>query len=581
MKFLSYFVDGIPKKAALKKDVSLLGRDNSCDIVIEKDFVSSIHLEIRRTDSGITVIDKKSKNGLLVKDFKVGRAELVENESFRIGYISFYFKEGDSSEFIISEDSKVLLNRISKISNDSTKQGLNMFDKALIYIYELGLKINNINSIVKRAGLPLKSILKNGSVFLLEKNEDGYLIRAEQGFVNPVVDGEKIILQLSDIDELFEKKKINHKIGKDYLLNSFPLDCKSLNAVFVYLLKGQNKLLGKRLQFLDDFVIELSFLADYIDSNRGQSKKSPDIITENIEMLKILKKSKRIAKSDISILIQGETGTGKELFAKFIHYYSDRVKDKYIAINCSAIPEKLLEDELFGHEKGAFTGAITKRIGKLENASGGTLILDEIGDMPIELQTKLLRVLQEQEFYRVGGNIPIKVSLRIISMTNKNIREMIGNGEFREDLFFRIGQFIVNIPPLRDRKDDIIPLVNFFIERISKEQNKNCGGFTKGAIDYLQKYNWAGNVRQLENTINLIMSLINPYETVDENLIKEELQIESDNETKSLTENDYERGKNELIEVLKKNQWHKTRAAEELKISRTALYKRMKKYGLK
>jgi transcriptional regulator with PAS, ATPase and Fis domain len=199
--------------------------------------------------------------------------------------------------------------------------------------------------------------------------------------------------------------------------------------------------------------------------------------------------------------------------------------------------------------------------------------------MPIDLQTKLLRVLQEQEFYRVGGNIPIKVDLRIVSMTNKNIKNMIKNGEFRKDLFFRIGHFIIDIPPLRERKDDIIPLISYFIEKTSKEQNKNCGGFTKPAISYLKKYNWPGNVRQLENTINLIMSLINHNETVDENLIKEELKIENDTyDTQNIPEIGKE--KTELLKILKKNLWHKTRTAKELEISRTALYKRMKKYGI-
>ncbi|MCP5053725.1 MAG: sigma-54 factor interaction domain-containing protein, partial [bacterium] len=199
----------------------------------------------------------------------------------------------------------------------------------------------------------------------------------------------------------------------------------------------------------------------------NQGKKAPkkqqtaviDIIAENRQMKELIDQSKKIAASDIFVLIQGESGTGKEVFARLIHQCSPRSRGKYVAINCAAIPENLLESELFGHEKGAFTGAYAQKKGKLELASGGTLVLDEIGDMPLNLQSKLLRALQEREFYRLGGSTPIHVDLRLVSMTHQDIESLIAEGEFREDLFYRLVHRTISIPPLRERREDIPPLI--------------------------------------------------------------------------------------------------------------------------
>ena len=196
-------------------------------------------------------------------------------------------------------------------------------------------------------------------------------------------------------------------------------------------------------------------------------------------MKELIQQAKKIASSDIFVLIQGESGTGKELFARLIHKYSRRSKKEFIAINCAAIPENLLESELFGHEKGSFTGAYTQKKGKLEVVSGGTLVLDEIGDMPVNLQSKLLRALQEKEFYRVGGTTSITVDLRIISITNKDLKQLITEGKFREDLFYRLVHRPITIPPLRERKEDISALINFFTLKFcqqgGKKRRTDCG----------------------------------------------------------------------------------------------------------
>ncbi len=222
----------------------------------------------------------------------------------------------------------------------------------------------------------------------------------------------------------------------------------------------------------------------------------PDIIGESITMRGLLSLIKKVAPTDSTVLILGESGTGKELVATSIHDNSERNDQPFIKLNCAAIPEELLESELFGHEKGAFTGATKFKPGKFDMASGGTIFLDEIGDMPFNLQAKVLRILQEQEFYRVGGSRTIKVDVRIIASTNKNLEKMVQEGTFREDLFYRLNVFTLHLPPLRERKEDIPLLVDYFLQNAPKKVE-----ISSVALQMLMVFSWPGNIRELQNTI--------------------------------------------------------------------------------
>jgi two-component system nitrogen regulation response regulator GlnG len=234
---------------------------------------------------------------------------------------------------------------------------------------------------------------------------------------------------------------------------------------------------------------------------RGRFEVGVAIIGNSPAMQEIYKIIGRIANTDTTILVQGESGTGKELIAKVIHYHSPRWSGPFIAINCSAIPRELLESELFGHEKGAFTGATEQRPGKFELAQGGTILLDEIADMPLELQAKLLRVLQEREVTRLGGRETLKVDCRILAATNQSLERAAKQGRFREDLFFRMNVVPVQVPPLRDRRSDIPELLTFFIDKINREMGTSITGISPEARDLLLRHNWPGNVRELENTL--------------------------------------------------------------------------------
>lgn len=225
------------------------------------------------------------------------------------------------------------------------------------------------------------------------------------------------------------------------------------------------------------------------------------IIYQSSEMQEVLNTAARVADSKASVLIRGESGTGKELVAKAIHYASDRSNKPFVVVNCAAMPETLFESELFGHEKGSYTGASKQRIGKFEQAEKGTLFIDEVGDIPSQIQVKLLRAIQFGQIERLGGDEIIELDVRIISATNRNLEEMIEDGEFREDLYYRFNVVTINIPPLRNRKNDILPLIDFFINRYSKQNKKDIEGISKEALNNLMSYDFPGNVRELENII--------------------------------------------------------------------------------
>lgn len=229
----------------------------------------------------------------------------------------------------------------------------------------------------------------------------------------------------------------------------------------------------------------------------------------------------RLMNTDLTVMITGETGTGKELVAKALHDFGQRRNAPFVAINMAAIPKELIESELFGHEKGSFTGAVSKNIGRFEKAKGGTLFLDEIGDMPMEAQTRLLRVLQEGEFVSVGGGDPVKINVRIIAATHRNLKTLIAQGLFREDLYYRLNVAPINLPPLRDRKSDIDDLVRFFLANYSEENNSTPKVMATNAIEQLKKYDWPGNIRELENIVHRLAALYNEDEISFENVITE------------------------------------------------------------
>lgn len=323
-----------------------------------------------------------------------------------------------------------------------------------------------------------------------------------------------------------------------------------------------------------------------------ENKKLKDDLGEDGELLgnspsikNILETIKRVAPTDARILITGENGTGKELVARAIHKYGIRNKKELVEVNCAAIPNELIESELFGHEKGSFTGAVKQRIGKFEQASGGDLFLDEIGDMSLQAQAKVLRAIEDGKIERVGGNSKISVDVRIISATNKDLKKEIEEGNFREDLFHRLNVIPINIPPLRERKEDIPLLVEHFAAKICDKNKFPRKSFDKKAIELLQKLPWTGNVRELRNLVERIVIMV-PQEEISEkdivNLIPHSDSKMDDilNVTNSFQEFKEKAERAFILKQLESNSWNISKTAESLGIQRSHLYSKMKKYEI-
>lgn len=307
-----------------------------------------------------------------------------------------------------------------------------------------------------------------------------------------------------------------------------------------------------------------------------------NIIGNNKNIIEILNLSKKISSSDASVLILGESGTGKELLARYIHKLSIRNDKKFIAINCAAIPEELLENELFGHKKGAFTDAEDDYIGKFGYANGGTIFLDEIGEMSINLQAKLLRVLQFKEYEPIGSNELHKSDVRIIAATNKSILKLLRERKFREDLYYRLNVVPISIPPLRDRGEDIELLANYFLDIYNKKNDKKIKGFEPGVINILKTYNWPGNIRELQNVIERAVLLCkSEYLKIKDIFLhnyNNKKNIEKDD--KSLKDAVKEFKKEYIIKLLEKNNWNQSKTARVLKIQRTYLSKLIKELNI-
>jgi len=374
-----------------------------------------------------------------------------------------------------------------------------------------------------------------------------------------------VVTAFSDVKDAIQVMKEG---AFDYL--SKPIDIDELEII------------TKKAEALSNLISENKLLKEQLK----EQFKNDLIITKSKKMEKVLSITNRVAKSNATVLIRGETGTGKELIAKALHFGSERKDKPLIAVNCAALSENLLESEVFGHEKGSFTGAHERRLGRFEQANGGTLFIDEIGDISLQTQLKLLRALQFGEFERIGGTKTIKVDVRVITATNRNLEDLIKSGNFREDLFYRINVISINLPPLRERKEDIELLIKHFINKYSNENEKSVDGISKEAFNKLIKYDYPGNVRELENLIEsaVVMSRDNILSEADF-IIRDKLQSISD----ILNPLDFTDSYSDKVgtfeitlisEALKLKDGNQSQAAKLLGITERHLRSRMQKYKI-
>jgi two-component system nitrogen regulation response regulator NtrX len=334
--------------------------------------------------------------------------------------------------------------------------------------------------------------------------------------------------------------------------------------------------------------IDRSRLADENRSLKRVVEVRHQIVGESPHLKKVMDAIRRAAPTNATVLITGESGVGKELVARAIHRNSLRSRDRFIQVNCAAIPDDLIESELFGHEKGSFTGATEKQIGKFEQADKGTIFLDEVGDMSLKTQAKVLRVLQEGEVERLGSARTIKVDVRVIAATNKNLEDEIEKGTFREDLYFRLAVIPIYVPPLRERKDDIPLLVRHFADLFARDNNFRPKRVTPAAMDVLQRYRWKGNIRELRNTVERLI-IMTPDDSIDLADLPESIRVDGpsrgpDNETVkagTLREHKEVSERAFLVQKLRETGWNISKTAELIDTPRSNLYKKLEQYNIK
>jgi two-component system, NtrC family, response regulator AtoC len=403
-----------------------------------------------------------------------------------------------------------------------------------------------------------------------------------------------ILTAFTDVDVLIESINLGHV----YRYITKPWDAKEVRGVLQYAierfhLQRENKKLAA----------QLAEYTGYLNQQLHGEFDFGNIIGESAALREVLAKVEQVAPTVSTVLLRGETGTGKELVAHAIHINSPREEKPFVRVNCAALAPGVLESELFGHEKGSFTGAMERRRGRFELADGGTLFLDEVGDLPMEVQIKLLRTLQERELERVGGNETVKVDVRVVSATNRNLEKMIEEGEFREDLYYRLNVFPINLPPLRDRLEDLPVLANHFVTKFARQMGVPSIPASPDALAKLREYNWPGNVRELENIIERAMILAKGQPLATQHLDfgrrsgapnqsgpvpavavaaapAPAAAPSSTDDGKSLAERLLDSERKEIVAAVEKSRGNIASAARQLGINRSTLYYRLRKHGL-
>ncbi len=430
-------------------------------------------------------------------------------------------------------------------------------------------------------------------VYRLDEGITGLIFRTAEPFVVPDVSTEPLFLNRTQARSI-EKGRIAF-IGVPIALHGTPLGVLSVDRLF-----DEDISFEEDIRFLSIIAV---LVAQLVSLNHQVKAREENLVKANVSLKAELSQKSRsffslgtsrtmsevheligkVAPTRATVLLLGESGTGKTLVAKIIHELGSRARFSFIKVNCAALPDNLLESELFGYERGAFTGAAESKAGRVEEADGGTLFLDEIGELPMPLQAKLLRFLQDREFERLGSSKSRKVDVRIISATNRELSSAVADGSFREDLFYRLNVFPLRVPPLRERPEDVIPLVRFFCGRISIEYG-HCPKFTDAALDALVRYSWPGNVREMENLVERL-AIIFRGGTIDVADLSPYLSHEAHPEHTSSRERPVfgslrERERQDVISALERNRWIQSRAAKELGITLRQMGYRVKAFGL-
>jgi Nif-specific regulatory protein len=453
------------------------------------------------------------------------------------------------------------------------------------------LKDDETGYLIIRASHGLTEPERKRGVYRPDEGITGLIFQTAQPYVVPDISKEPLFLNKTRSRRIL-KESVTF-LGVPVLLNG-----KSIGVLNVDRLFGNEIPYEEDIRFLS---IVATLIAQFVSLNRqvrlrearllkgctvpGSSPSEAQarffMVGKSASMIAVQRQIRKVAPSKASVLLLGESGTGKTLVAQIIHELSARSGSPFIKINCAALPENLLESELFGYEKGAFTGATRARVGRVEEADGGTIFLDEIGELTMALQAKLLRFLQEKEFERLGSNRTKKVDVRVIAATNKDLGVAVNEGAFREDLFYRLNVFPIQVPPLRDRKEDIPALLNHFLEKTSQDYGRTIG-ITRKAMSLLSRYNWPGNVREMENLVERMVIMADEDE-IDSDILPSYLNDQAVDQVAEVESEPVSRieemERKEVLAALERNGWNQTRTAKELGLTLRQIGYRVKKFG--
>ena len=451
------------------------------------------------------------------------------------------------------------------------------------------LKDEETDYLVIRASHGLSEAERRRGIYRQDEGITGLIFQTAQPYVVPDISKEPLFLNKTRSRPI-HKESITF-LGVPILLHGKPIGVLHVDRLF-----------GNEIPYEEDIrllSIVATLIAQFVSLNRQVKRREEKLrkdcslsgargsdiqaglfmVGKSPSMKGVQQQIRKVAPSKASVLLLGESGTGKTLVAKIIHEMSNRARQPFVKINCAALPENLLESELFGYEKGAFTGAMKAKMGRVEEADGGTIFLDEVGELPLSLQAKLLRFIQEKEFERLGGMNTRKVDVRVIAATNRELVAAVAEGAFREDLYYRLNVFPVRVPALRERKEDIPELLNHFLERISQEYGRRVG-ISKNATAQFTRYDWPGNVREMENLIERLVIMADEDE-IDTAILPAHLSDseEANEETVSLSRIE-EMERKEILSALERNAWNQTRTAKHLGVTLRQIGYRIKKFGL-
>lgn len=495
---------------------------NQIDNIIEDNNITWEQV-IRSTANGIVVVDE---NGTIImtnpagdKILNIKYDEVVGKKVFDVLPNSYIPKVLEDKKLRLGikqlYNDKIIFVNINPIIIDGKLKGAVSVFEDISNLEKIKSELYEVKELKERLQLILENV-HDGICFV---NKEGYITYINKAYYNLLSEKEEHILgkNIKDLAGNDAKASVLNN-GRAIIghVNVREDESTLIEKVNPIILDGQVRGVVSvvkefsEVQVLWQMLNELSAKADYLEEELLRTKEKggfEKFIGKSGKTLDALAVAKKAAKGNVTVLIRGESGTGKEVIAEGIHFTSNNAKGPFIRVNCAAIPTNLLESELFGHEKGAFTGAIKRKLGKFELAHNGTIFLDEIGEMEKSMQAKILRVLQEREFHRVGGDEVVKVNVRIIAATHRNLEDMVREGEFREDLYYRLNVIPIYIPPLRERKQDLAFLMGHFLEKIGKDINKKITGVTNEAMEAFLNYSWPGNVRELENLLERIITL--------------------------------------------------------------------------